>query len=130
MVPSSLAMVPAIHSAGGHIGIFNKGGERVQTATVRGVQRGKGERGQPAKCECVQPAKSDSRPTETRPYVGHLTGADSAIEQGCSQGNPWLQMAWRGGIGTDVCDTRYMVSCKDERYQISSGIYSGEHIRV
>ena len=32
MVPSSLAMVPAIHSAGGDIGIFNKGGERVQTA--------------------------------------------------------------------------------------------------
>ena len=32
MVPSSLAMVPAIHSAGWDIGIFNKGGERVQTA--------------------------------------------------------------------------------------------------
>ena len=128
MVPSSLAMVPAIHSAGWDIGIFNKGGERVQTANgicgkpANGASRhpAKGESRQPAryicekpakcereqpatgrcekpaKCEClqpakrerVQPAKCESKPTYGRKLARHLRGADSAIEQGCSQPNP------------------------------------------
>ena len=78
MVPSSLAVVLAIHSAGGDIGIFDKGGERVQTAVcicgkcgtpARGGceksakrecgQPAKGARVQPAKCECGQPAMGE-----------------------------------------------------------------------
>ena len=49
MVPSSLAVVLAIHSAGGDIGIFDKGGERVQPAMGARGQPAKGGRGQPAK---------------------------------------------------------------------------------